>query len=102
YLERISREEGARTTVALYRTFLLRELPGNQIGKAMVDPFPIRTRLLMGERDPIAKGADLEGYESHAPEMTLEWVPGAGHFLPEEEPELVARQAQELAAFQGT
>jgi len=102
YLERISRREGARATVALYRSFLLRELPGNQIGRAMADPFSTTTRLLMGERDPIAMGADLEGYEPHAPHMTLEWVPGAGHFLPEEEPELVASHVRELAAFQGT
>jgi len=54
------------------------------------------TRLLIGERDPIGKGVDRT-FERYADDMTLEWVPSAGHFLPEETPELVLERA--LAFF---
>jgi pimeloyl-ACP methyl ester carboxylesterase len=59
------------------------------------------TRLLVGEHDPIAAGADLRGYEAHAEDMEAERMPGAGYFLPDERPELVAARARTLFAPTG-
>ncbi len=86
----------ARATVAIYRTFLLRELPRLIRGRYADTRFDLPARLLMGDEDPIGRGADLLGYERNAPRMTVERVPGAGHFLPEERPQLVAERAREL------
>jgi pimeloyl-ACP methyl ester carboxylesterase len=96
YDDAMSTPDGARVTVAMYRTFLLRELGPLAAGFGTDRPLTVPTRLLIGERDPIARGADLAGFESHAREMVVERVPGAGHFLPEERPELVAERAREL------
>ena len=81
--------DGARATVTLYRTFLLRELPRIVAGRYRSSRLPVPTKLVVGDRDLVVRGADLAGFEDHAPRMTVERVPEAGHFLPEEAPELV-------------
>ena len=89
---------GARATVGMYRTFLLRELVPIAAGRYDDAHLTVPTRLVVGERDPIVRGADLRGHEGHATDMSIERVPDAGHFLPEERPELVADRAHELFA----
>jgi pimeloyl-ACP methyl ester carboxylesterase len=89
---------GARATVALYRTFLLRELPAIAAGRYADGFLTVPTRLLAGEKDPIALGTDLGGYQPHAEEMTIERVDGARHFLPEERPKLVCERATAMFA----
>jgi pimeloyl-ACP methyl ester carboxylesterase len=52
---------------------------------------------VIGERDPL--GAELvAGFERRGADAATEIVPGAGHFLPEERPELVVQRARELFA----
>jgi len=99
YDRRLSTREGARATVGMYRSFLLRDLPGSMLGEKRRLETP--TRLLVGSKDPIVQGADLRGYEAHAERMIVERVPDAGHFLPEERPELVAERVSELCPVDG-
>lgn len=94
-------ERGARTTVAMYRSFLLRELAPIARGRYSDARVEVPARLVVGDRDPIVRGADLAGHERNAPDMAVERVPGAGHFLPEERPELVTERARELLAAAG-
>ncbi len=94
--ERMRTPEGARTTVAMYRTFLLQELRPIVTGRYEDEQLDVRARLVMGESDPIGANSDLGGSERNAPNMTVERVPGAGHFLPEEKPELVIERIREL------
>jgi pimeloyl-ACP methyl ester carboxylesterase len=93
---RMTAPEGAAATTALYRTFLLRELPALAAGRYRGATLEVQTRLVVGENDLIARNATLGGFEKNAPRMTVERVPKAGHFLPEERPELVAARASEL------
>jgi pimeloyl-ACP methyl ester carboxylesterase len=88
--------QGARVTTAMYRTFLLRELPSLARGRYSDAHLSVPTRSVLGARDPLIRGADLGGYEAHATDMTVERVPDAGHFLPEERPELVVARIEEL------
>jgi pimeloyl-ACP methyl ester carboxylesterase len=88
--------DGPRVTVAMYRTFLLRELPAIAVGRYAKRRLTVPTRLVVGDRDPIVRGADLRGYENNADDMTVERLPGARHFLPEEEPGLVAERTRAL------
>ena len=56
---------------------------------------PMPARLLIGEHDPL--GAVLAaGFERRGEDAAYEIVPGAGHFLPEERPALVADRALAL------
>ena len=88
--------EGARVTVAMYRTFLLREIAPIIRGRYADARLTVPARLVVGDRDVIVRGADLDGHEVNAPGMTVERVPGAGHFLPEEQPALVAEHVRSL------
>lgn len=88
--------EGARVTTAMYRTFLTREMVPIVRGRYAGARLRVPTRLVVGDRDMIVRGADLRGYEEHADDMTVERVPEAGHFLPEERPQLVAERAVSL------
>jgi pimeloyl-ACP methyl ester carboxylesterase len=78
----------ARAATQLYRTFLLRELP--RLGRYQSQRLRVPTRLLIGDGDPIGSPAMLAGWQSHADDMAVEVLPGAGHFLPEEAPAEVA------------
>jgi pimeloyl-ACP methyl ester carboxylesterase len=89
----------ARATQQYYRTFLLHELRPLIEGAFHDRPLATPTRLLWGDRDVIVRGAHATGtHERYAPNMTIEWVPSTGHFLPEERPEIVIERARELFA----
>jgi pimeloyl-ACP methyl ester carboxylesterase len=91
-----STRRGGRVTVQMYRTFVLRELGPILAGRYSKLRLEQPARLLVGEHDPVAGGARLDGHEANAPRLEVEWVPGAAHFLPEERPELVVQRAHEL------
>ncbi|MFP5220021.1 MAG: alpha/beta fold hydrolase [Actinomycetes bacterium] len=86
----------ARASVRLYRTFLLGEslqvLRGRYTGQRLAVP----TRLVVGEDDPVATGPFLSGWEDHTDDMSVEVLPGVGHFVPEEAPDVVADRVRTL------
>ena len=84
----------ARATVQLYRTFLLRESP--RLGRYAGQRLTVPTRLVVGADDPVAAGPFLSGWEQHADDMTVEVLPGVGHFVPEEAPDAVTERARAL------
>lgn len=87
---------GGRTTVAMYRTFLTRELLPIARGRYDDALLEIPARLLVGDDDLIVRGADLLGYEDNAPNFEVERLAGVRHFIPEEQPELVVERARQL------
>jgi pimeloyl-ACP methyl ester carboxylesterase len=92
YAATMGSEEGARVTTALYRSFLLKELPAIMLGRYGDARLEVPTQLIVGERDPIVRVSTLSGYEDHAPRMAVERAPGAGHFLPQERDRLIANR----------
>jgi pimeloyl-ACP methyl ester carboxylesterase len=88
----LAEPQRARASVSLYRTFLLHEA-----GRAPEGRLHVPTRLLSGEHDPAIPPVLLEGAEQYGDDLAVEILPGCGHFVPEERPELVAERA--LALF---
>ena len=85
YLERLQPAERRRATVAIYRTFTTRELPGVLLGSSRRPRPPMPFRVLGGVADPVcryAKGVEL--------------VSRAGHFLPEDRPDAVLAAARDI------
>jgi pimeloyl-ACP methyl ester carboxylesterase len=84
---------------AMYRTFLARELLPWARGAYSTSRLEPSTLLLVGERDAVIRRELIDGYERHSRDMHAEFIPGAGHFLPEERPDVVLARA--LAFFAG-
>ena len=84
FADRLREPEQAAASSALYRQFLLREVPASGGDPAL--PMPVK--ILFGTGDPALRPGMLAGlpYE-------IELVPGAGHFIVDERPELVADRA---------
>jgi pimeloyl-ACP methyl ester carboxylesterase len=85
----------ARASVRLYRTFLAREG-----GRTSGGRLPMPTRIMVGAGDPAIPPFLLEGAERGADDLAVEIVPDCGHFVPEEQPELVAQRARALFGLQ--
>lgn len=99
FVDVLRERDHANATSQYYRSFLLHELRPLISGAMKDRTLTTPTRLLWGRRDPILQGAHATGqHERNAPNTTIEWVDGTGHFLPEERPELVVERARELFA----
>jgi pimeloyl-ACP methyl ester carboxylesterase len=97
YVDVLREPQAARASELLYRHFLVREVPPAAAGGFRGRRLTMPARLLHGRRDPL--GTDFaRGLERHADDGTVELVDGAGHFLPEEAPTLVAERIRALAA----
>ena len=86
----------AQATVALYRTFLLRESAAVTLGRYRDSRLTVPTRLVSGEHDPVSSRALLDGWQPYADDMSVEVLPGYGHFLPEEAPDEVVSRVRTL------
>ncbi|HWA53905.1 MAG TPA: alpha/beta hydrolase [Solirubrobacterales bacterium] len=80
----------------VYRSFLTRELPRLKRGHYRSQRSSVPTLLLHGDADPVIRADILGGYEAYADEMRVEEVARCGHFVAEEQPELVVARARAL------
>ncbi len=92
FLERLRRPEQADAGSAYYRQFLLREVASTALSAPPRLPMPVK--ILFGTGDQVLRPGMLEG----AP-YEVELVPGVGHFIVDERPDLVADRAR--AFFEG-
>jgi pimeloyl-ACP methyl ester carboxylesterase len=91
----------ARAAVQVYRVFNLREVGPIVRGRYAEQRLTVPTRLLFGSEDFVLRPQMLAGYQRHVEEMAVELVPGCGHFIADERPELVAERAREFFAGNG-
>jgi pimeloyl-ACP methyl ester carboxylesterase len=80
-----------------YRSYLLKDSPEVLLGRYRTQRLTVPTLMLHGVDDNMLREPFLRGYEPFADDMALELVPGVGHFIAEERPQLVADRA--LAFF---
>jgi pimeloyl-ACP methyl ester carboxylesterase len=88
YVDVIGQDVPSRATEGLYRSFLLRDAPAlaRRVAKRRLT---VPTRLVYGRREPLGPQM-AEGLERHGDDAHVELVGGAGHWLPEERPDVVA------------
>jgi pimeloyl-ACP methyl ester carboxylesterase len=89
FVERLHGDRG-RATEQLYRTFLLGELPGLMRGRYSASDLRVPTRLLFGTKDVVLTTRAVRDAAARSDSIELELVADAGHFIVDEEPELVA------------
>ncbi|MGW2814715.1 alpha/beta fold hydrolase [Streptomyces sp. NPDC001415] len=82
---------------SLFWSYVVRDIPAGFRGTHRATRLTVPTRVLGGELDPVIPPALLRG-EAYADDLTVRIVPGAGHQLPEERPELVVEELGKLIA----
>jgi len=80
----------ARATELLYRTFLLRTVLPVAAGRYADVPLRVPTLLVVGERDVAIPARLVREQAARSEALELEIVPGAGHFVVDDRPDLVA------------
>jgi pimeloyl-ACP methyl ester carboxylesterase len=98
FSDRLAEPARARAAVQMYRVFNWHELLPILRGRYARQRLTVPTRLVFGSDDFVLRPEMLAGYERHADEMELELVPGCGHFIADEMPDLVAARARQFFA----
>lgn len=95
YVAPFREPDRARAGGLVYRDFLRRDLPasarGAYAGKRLSAPMLV----LHGTDDPVVRRSMVEGFRDHADDVRIEWIPGAGHFVVDERPEVVTEHLLE-------
>lgn len=86
----------ARASVQLYRTFLVREFFPTLFGRYHKGRLKTPTLLLFGANDFAIATSWLRGYEPYVDDFRIELVEGVGHFIVDEQPDLVNQRALEF------
>jgi len=92
--------EPARAEAAsrVYRSFITTDMPRSLSSRYRAMRLRTPTLILHGTGDPAVRPVHLEGYEPYADDLRVELVPSAGHFIVDEQPDLVATR---LRSFLG-
>jgi pimeloyl-ACP methyl ester carboxylesterase len=84
----------ARATMRIYRSFLLRDLPRVMRGRYARARLEVPTRVLFGTDDPVVTAGMLVVDGRQVTDYEVEMVPGVGHFIADERPDLVLERAR--------
>lgn len=77
-----------RVSVAMYRTFLTREVVPVARGRYADAVLQVPTTLAIGSRDVITKGIPAGPVEGQ-PNLTVDVIPGVAHWAPEQRPQAI-------------
>jgi len=98
FADNLAEPARARAAVQMYRVFNWRELWPILRGRYAESVLEVPTQMLFGTEDRALRPQMLAGYQRHAREMEVELVPGCGHFIADERPDLVATRARAFFA----
>lgn len=99
FLDQFASAERRRSSRFIYRRFLLTELPQIQAGKYVKGKLEVPTKLLFGRGDQAIDPDVIDTDHSRfASDLTIEFVEDCGHFIVDEQPELVAEKLLEFFA----
>lgn len=98
YISRLQEPARAYASVLLYRSFFLREFVPLVRGRYWSSRLSTPTLILFGASDFALSPKLLKGYEPYADNLEIELVPDCGHYIAEDQPELVTKRALEFFA----
>ncbi|HEY5977522.1 MAG TPA: alpha/beta hydrolase [Solirubrobacterales bacterium] len=98
FADNLAEPDRARAGVELYRAFNRQESWQVARGRYRETRLTVPTLLVFGEDDFVLRPGMLAGFQRHADQMTVELVPGCGHFIADERPDLVADRARAFLA----
>ena len=98
FADRMREPARARAASSLYRGLILPEIARIARGVYRDQKLTTPTVILCGADDPVMRPEFLGGYEDNADDLTIEVVPDASHFIPDEQPDAVVAHALELIA----
>jgi pimeloyl-ACP methyl ester carboxylesterase len=98
YTSRLQEPARAHASVCLYRSFLLHEFIPIIRGRYRSSRLSTPTLIFFGTPDFAFALGLLKGYEPYADNLNIELVPNCGHFIAEDQPELVTKRALEFFA----
>lgn len=93
FADPLRQRDRARASAQYYRTFQARELVPIAAGRYSDRRLATPTVLMSGRDDGVVRPELLRGFEPHADDMRLELIPGVGHFVADEAPDLVVERA---------
>jgi pimeloyl-ACP methyl ester carboxylesterase len=95
FVGRLHGERG-RATERLYRSIFLRELPALLRGRFSASDLRVPSKLLFGTRDVVITSRAAVDAAAQTDRLDLELVGDVGHFIVDEQPELVAESLLKL------
>lgn len=96
YVERLTDPARTHATAGLYRYYLRVAAQILIARRYERERLTVPTRLLFGTGDIYVPAAHLADGERHGDDFKIEFVPGCGHYMPEERPDLIADRAREF------
>jgi pimeloyl-ACP methyl ester carboxylesterase len=96
FADNLAEPARARAAVQMYRVFNWREALPIARGRYAEATLTVPTLMLFGAEDFVLRPQMLAGYQHHAGDMRVELVPGCGHFIADERPDLVAERARDF------
>ena len=97
FLEPLREPARARAAERIMTEFAYKEIVPTLLGRHRRTRLTVPTLMLNGTRDFALSPHELGGHEAYADDLRIELVSGGGHFLAEQQPDLVAAAA--LAHF---
>ncbi|MCU0298596.1 MAG: alpha/beta hydrolase [Candidatus Nanopelagicales bacterium] len=99
YLGALRAPARARAGSALYRQLIVPGFVQIMMGRYRDRVLEVPALVLFGEQDDVIPTVMLQGFDQHARDLTIDFVPGAAHYIVDDEPGEVARRIARFLAL---
>lgn len=98
FLGQFAEPARARAAAGIYRSFMTTDMPRSLSARYRRMRLSTPALIVHGTDDPVVRPVHLEGYEPFADDLRVELVPGVGHFIVDERPDLACARLRSFLA----